>query len=281
MKFRYIALPALLTAMLVLPVSAQDGGEDKIVAVVNGQEIRASDVQLAFDALPEQYSSSPIENLYEPLINQIIDRKLVSSLAREQGLDKEDKIIQQRIYAEESLLRDTYLLQLIDDAATEEVMQAAYQRRIKGIEPTEEVHARHILVKTEEEAIAVKTRADAGEDFGELAGELSTGPSGPRGGDLGFFLKEQMVPPFAETAFALEVGGISDPVKTDFGWHVIKLEDRRIKGPPPFAELESTLKSEVARAAVNTELERLRTSAKIELLYNMAAPAEPATPPAE
>jgi len=279
---RLFVLPALLGALLLLPASAQDTQvEDKLVATVNGEEIRASDVQLAYDALPEQFANAPIDSLYEPLINQIIDRKLVSQLAREQGLDKQEKIIRQRKYAEETLLRDTYLLNLIDAAATDAVLQAAYAERIKDIVPQEEVRARHILVATEDEAKAVKARADAGEEFAELAGELSTGPSGARGGDLGFFVKEQMVGPFAEAAFALQAGEISDPVKTDFGWHVIKLEERRVKGPPPFSEMADQLKSELARATVNTELERLRAAAQIELVSDAPEPAVPGTAPAE
>lgn len=281
MILRPYILPAVLTAFLAFPASAQDAGdEDKLIATVNGEEIRASDIQLAFDALPEQFASASIESLYEPLINQIIDRKLVSQKAREQGLDKDQQVVRQALFAEETLLRDTYLIRKIDQAATDDVLKAAYEERIKDIEPQEEVRARHILVTSQEEAKAIKARADQGEDFASLASEASTGPSGPRGGDLGYFVREQMVGPFAEAAFALAPGEVSDPVQTEFGWHVIKLEDRRSKGPPAFADLESTLKAELAKTTVNTELERLRANASIEFQMSADAPVEGEAAPA-
>ncbi len=145
-------------------------------------------------------------------------------------------------------------------------MQSRYQDHLKANPPATEQHARHILVASEEDARAVITELDGGADFVELAKERSTGPSGPRGGDLGYFTSDQMVPEFSAAAQTLEPGQYTkDPVQTQFGWHVIKLEDRRESAPPSFADMEPQLRQEMTRENVETVLSELREDADVEI----------------
>ncbi|MBL4908280.1 MAG: peptidylprolyl isomerase [Sneathiella sp.] len=155
----------------------------------------------------------------------------------------------------------------MDAAVTDEALNAEYQKVIADFKPEEEVHARHILLKEELQANDIIKKLDDGGDFVELAKEFSTGPSGPQGGDLGFFAKARMVPEFAEAAFKLEKGKYtSAPVKTQFGWHIIKLEDRRNTQPPSFDEMKKQLSETVSSATVTTLIENLKSTAQISIV---------------
>ena len=253
---------------------AQDADEDPVIAVVNGTEIRMHEIGFAYQSLPEEYKQMPEQALFEPLLDQVVNRYLVVQAARAEGFDKIPEVSDQVNFVADSALRDSFLFRKIEEAQNPEALKVLYEAEVAKIPEGEEVSARHILVKTEEEAKAVKIRADAGEDFAGLASEISTGPSKVNGGDLGYFVKERMVPEFAETAFAMQPGQISDPVKTQFGWHVIKVEDRRAAQPPAMAEMEDQLKQQVARTTINDFLKELRDAAEIKI--TLPNPTDPA-----
>jgi peptidyl-prolyl cis-trans isomerase C len=178
------------------------------------------------------------------------------------------------------------------EALTDAEMHKVYDDAVKQMGEEKEVHARHILFRAtagdekaskaaEDKVKAVIARLNKGEDFAKLAGELTEDPSGKaNGGDLGYFSKEQMVPEFSDTAFGLENGKISGPVKTQFGWHVIKVEDKRMKPQPKFEEVKPQIEQYVVRKAQAEMVQKLRAEAKIEKFYKVEAPAEPAAPAA-
>ncbi|MCP1336144.1 peptidylprolyl isomerase [Futiania mangrovi] len=274
-----LAFAAPFPAMTAAPALAQAAGnaaepEDSVLATVNGEEIRRSDVALAYQALPQQYQQIPIAALTEPLVRQIIDRKLAAQAAAKAGVGDRPQVQQQLEFARESLFRDTWVAERIRAETTEERLKALYDEKVAGIEPQEEVRARHILLETEEAAQAAAERAKAGEDFGELAKELSTGPSGPAGGDLGYFTQDRMVKEFADAAFALQPGEVSAPVQSQFGWHVIKVEDRREAPAPTMEEMEGELRNEIAQDVIQSTLEELRSGA--EIVMTLPEPEKPA-----
>jgi peptidyl-prolyl cis-trans isomerase C len=175
------------------------------------------------------------------------------------------------------VLREAMVRRTVEDGVTDEMVRTRYDELSDDPDLTrEEVRARHILLDTEEEALAVIDELEAGADFAELAALRSTGPSGPEGGDLGFFRREQMVAPFAEAAFAMEPGSVSlSPVETQFGWHVIKVEERR-EAPPAFEELEPQLRQEIARQVYQALIDELREGADIALFDLQGEPLEQA-----
>ena len=270
MAFRFVACLFLLLA--VAPAFAQEDGND-VVARVNGMDVTRDDVATAILQLPPEYQQVPMEVLWEPILEQVIDRKLLSEAAIEDGLEESEAFQQQINLLREEMLQQAYLQQQVDAGITTEALDAAYEQFVVDFDASDaaqEIHARHILVSTEDEANALIERLDDGEDFAELAMEASIGPSGPDGGDLGFFKKEDMVPEFGNAAFALESGETSQAVESPFGWHVIKVEERRDATAPAFEEVASQLSNELAEKLITEEIDQLRADADIEML-------EPAT----
>lgn len=270
MAFRFVACLFLLLA--VTPAFAQEDGND-VVARVNGVDVTRDDVATAILQLPPEYQQVPMEVLWAPILEQVIDRKLLAEAAIEDGLDENQAFQQQINLLREEMLQQAYLQQQVDAGLTTEALEAAYEQYVAdfdGSDAAQEIHARHILVTTEDEANALIERLDDGEDFAELAMEASIGPSGPDGGDLGFFKKEEMVPEFGDAAFALEPGETSQAVESPFGWHVIKVEERREASAPAFEEIASQLSNELAEKLITEEIDQLRADADIEML-------EPAT----
>ncbi|SET68436.1 peptidylprolyl isomerase [Oceanicella actignis] len=246
---------------------------DAVVARVNGHEITLGDVILMRANLPPQYQALPDEQLYEALVEQIVTQTLLADKAREAGLDQ-SRLAKLRARADaRNFLAEAQLRREIEKAVTEDALRAAYEKKMAERKPVEEVRARHILVKTKEEAEAVRKELLDGADFAELAKTRSTGPSGPRGGDLGWFEKDMMVPEFAEAAFALEPGEISEPVQTQFGWHVIKLEERREKPAPTFEEMREELAAELESEAARAAVDAVREGVTVERPEPAPAPA--------
>ncbi len=249
------------------PAGAQTG-EDPVVARVNGAEIKRSDLVSAQQALPEQYRQVPLKSIFRPLLRQMIDTMLMVRAARAQGLHDDPGVKQEMANMEGRILEKAYLGRIIKSRVTDEALRKTYRNTVAaaadGIDV--EVRARHILVKTEAEAMAVidelrKNKAD----FEELARTKSTGPSSARGGDLGFFAKGAMVKPFSDAAFALKPGEITrKPVKTQFGWHVIKLEERRSGSVPSFEESREKLRGEMTQRVIAEAVGSLRKDAAIE-----------------
>ena len=266
MPLRFVA--CLFFLLGAWPALAQDEGND-VVARVDGMEVTRDDVATAILQLPAEYQQVPMEILWQPILDQVIDRKLLAAAADESGLADGEEFKQQINLMREELLQQLYLQQQVDAGLTAEVLDEAYEQYVTDYETAgagEEVHARHILVTTEDEANAVIERLDGGEDFASVAMETSIGPSGPDGGDLGFFKKDDMVPEFGEAAFALDEGEVSGAVQSPFGWHVIKVEERRQAPAPAMEEVTGELSNQVAQQLITEEIERLRADAEIELI---------------
>lgn len=264
---------ALLTLILSFSaVSRAQSAEDDIISVVNGEAITEAHVMMFYQSLPQQYQQVPVETLRDQIIKSLIERKLLAQAARQAGMLENDKLKQRIDYMTDDVLQQAYLNQIIETRTTEETLQSAYAEMIAGYDNSDEVWARHILLENEADARTVIVELEAGADFAELAKAQSTGPSGASGGDLGYFVKEQMVALFAAAAFKLDVGAITkDPVQTEFGWHVIKVEGRRPATPPSYAEVRDGLRTKEAQAALTEHLTKLRATAEIQQMDESAA----------
>lgn len=259
-----LAATALAAVTLAAPAGAQT--EDPVVAVVNGTQIKRSDLEAAQQSLPDQYRQMPLDMLYDPLLDRVIDSQLLLAEAKEQNIAENPEVQAEIERARDNVLRDSLVQQAIDEGSTKERLDAAYNAmRTQPGFAFEETHARHILLASEEEARAVIEELKGGADFAEVAKAKSTDPSAQsNAGDLGFFRREAMVPEFAEAAFTIEPGTIGpEPVKSQFGWHVIKVEERR-QTVPTFEEKEPELREQVAREIVNTLVADIRGGAQIE-----------------
>ena len=235
-------------------------------------DIAAEDVA---GSLPAQITDAQKRDY---LVGYVSDLKLVARAAREAKLDANPDFERKVAFFKDKLLLDDYLGAEAKKAATPEAMQKLFDESIKGITPEQEARARHILVEKEDEANAIVARLKAGEDFAKIAADVSKDPgSGKEGGDLGYFTKDRMVPEFAEAAFKLKPGEISAPVKSQFGWHIIKLEDLRTKPLPSFADVKDQIAQYVTRKAQTDVIVALRAKGKLERL-DTPAPAAPATP---
>jgi peptidyl-prolyl cis-trans isomerase C len=273
----FAAALALVLVASPMNLAAQEGGsgEDRVVARVNGEEIRWSDVVALARTLPAEYQTQLMQ-IYPMLVERLVDFKLAGKAGRAAGLASDERVKAFVVRAEEQAIRDVYLEREIEARITDAAIQDAYKAHLLANPPAEEYHARHILVETEEEAREIIALLDAGADFVELAKERSTGPSGPNGGDLGYFTAGQMVPEFSQAAATLEPGQhTAEPTKTQFGWHVIKLEDRRTGEAASLEEVEPLLREQLAREAVGEVLSSLRVGAEIEIVTKSAKPSEP------
>jgi peptidyl-prolyl cis-trans isomerase C len=260
-----------------LPVCAQDA--NPVLAKVNGSEIRQSDLTLAEEELGPSLEKMDPASKKENVLAFLIDMKIVSKAAEDKKVDNSDEFKKRLAFARTRLLMDQLLANEGKAATTDEAMKKVYDDAAKQIAGEQEVHARHILVETEDEAKAVKAELDKGADFAELANKKSKDPGASDGGDLGFFTKDQMVPEFSTAAFALEPGKISDPVKSQFGWHIIKVEEKRNRKPPEFDQVKSQIEAYVTRKAQADYVAKLREGAKIERM-DQAANTPAATPDA-
>jgi peptidyl-prolyl cis-trans isomerase C len=258
--------------------------KDPVVATVNGQQIRLSELEVAQQALPPQYRNVPLQAVFGALLDRIIDSKLVVADGRKNKVNEDPAFKKRMAFVEEQVTQDFWLQREIARKVTPDKMQARYEERLKSMPPEEEVHARHILVATEDEAKAIIAELKKGGAFEKLAKEKSTDKaSGAEGGDLGWFKKSDMVKEFADAAFLLKKGETSEtPVKTQFGYHVVQVEDRRKAPPPSFEEMAEQIREELAREAMTGMLDQLRSAAKIEKFNLDGSKVDPAAakPPA-
>jgi peptidyl-prolyl cis-trans isomerase C len=265
---------SVLLAAVALPAQA------KVLAKVNGVEITDDDVKTALDdlgsGLPRQLEGKARENY---VLDFLIDEQLVVQKAQRDKLGESPDFAKKLAYLRDKALMESLLGKIAKDSVTEDAVKKTYEEAAKNQKPETEVHAHHILVPTEDEAKAALKRVKGGEDFGKVADEVSKDP-GARGGDLGWFTKDRMVPEFAEAAYKLEPGHISDPVKTQFGWHVIKVDEKRPKVFPPLDQVRDQVSRYVAQKAQSDLIVQLREGAKIE---RTEPPAEdkPAAKPEE
>jgi peptidyl-prolyl cis-trans isomerase C len=270
MVFKFVSLIALGLLALVGAALAQDQAqgtaEDPVVARIGeGEEVRLSEVQAAVGDLPEQYQQMPFEMIFGPLLDRVIDARLLARAAEEANLDEAPELQAALERARARVLSDALIRDRIEAGMSEDKLRALYEERKQSPDfAREEVHARHILLEDKAAAEAVIKDLAGGSDFAALAEERSTGPSAQNGGDLGYFSRDQMVPEFANAAFNLDVDEVTnEPVQTQFGWHVIKVLDKRTV-EPTFEETEPELRQQLAREVVAGLLEDLRQSAEIE-----------------
>lgn len=284
LSLRTLALSAASCLALALLVGSPARADDAnpVLAKVNGVEIHQSDVTLAEEELAPSLAQMDPATKKENVLAFLIDMKIVAKAAEDKKIAEQADFKKKLDFARNRLLMDNLLAAEGKAALTDEAMKKVYDDAAKQISGEQEVHARHILVQTEDEAKAIKAELDKGADFAKLAKEKSKDPGASDGGDLGFFTKEQMVPEFSKVAFELAPGKISDPVKTQFGWHIIKVEEKRNRQPPAFEQVKPQIEQYVTRKAQSEYVAKLRETAKVERMDKPAAPAvpAPATPPA-
>ncbi|PXW65945.1 peptidylprolyl isomerase [Methylobacterium sp. B4] len=246
------------------PVSAAVPPET-VVARINGQPVTAADLALAAEdpalSLPGVDEAAK-QNL---LVDYMIDLKVGAQAAEAAKVGDSPEFKRKLAYFRDKLLLDEYLEREAKKAVTPEAGKALYDQTVKSMKPEEEVRARHILVESEDEAKKIAARIKGGEDFAKIAGEVSKDPgSKTEGGDLGWFTQERMVKPFADAAFKLAPGQVSDPVKTQFGWHVLRVEEKRTKPVPTFEEMKEQIDQYLTRKAQQDTIVKLREAAKVE-----------------
>jgi peptidyl-prolyl cis-trans isomerase C len=257
-----------------LPARADDA--NPVLAKVNGSEIRQSDMAIAEEELGPSLEKMDPATKKENLLAFLIDMKIVAKAAEDKKVEDSDDFKKRLAFARNRLLMDSLLANEGKAAMTDEAMKKVYDDAAKQITSEQEVHARHILVATEDEAKAIEEELKKGADFAVLAKKKSKDPGASDGGDLGFFTKDQMVPEFSAVAFSLEPGKISDPVKSQFGWHIIKVEEKRNRKPPDFDQVKGQIETYVSRKAQADYVAKLRETAKIE---RMDQPADTAPKP--
>ena len=236
-----------------------------VVARVDGTELRLSDVEAAQQNLPAQAQKLPLEQIYPMLLDRLVDGMLITEAGRKEHLERDPEVQDRLKHYEDRLIQEAYLNRAIKQAETEDQLRTRYQTFLKEKSAREEVHASHILLATEAEAKSVIAELDKGADFAALAKKYSKDPGAESGGDLGYFGHDDMVKEFADVAFALSPGQYTKtPVKTEFGWHVIKVEDRRTGKPPSFEEAREQLSRDLAHEILDAKLHDLRAAAKIE-----------------
>lgn len=259
---------ALVLAAIALPVVAEDKAPaaDVVVAKVNGETIMRSDVVRELQSMGAQAAQMPPQMLYPQLLEKVIVTKLVSTKGYAEKIQNEKEVKDRLKDAEAEIVADVYIRKTVAPRITDDKVKARYDQLSAKFKPEDEVRARHILVPTEAEASELLKKVKGGEDFAKLATEKSkdTG-SAKQGGDLGYFPRSAMVKPFAEAAFGMKVGDLSDkPVKSDFGYHIIKVEDRRKSSPPPLSEVKDQIRNQVGQEMVGELIKEMEGKAKIE-----------------
>ncbi len=266
-----------LVTFLVAPTAAPRAEDaDAVLARVNGVDIRQSDLTSAEDEIGGNMPQMAPEQKRDYLLAYLGDVILLSQAAQQQKIGDRDSVKHRLEFERNKVLMEALLQDVGKAAMTDDAMHKVYDEAVKQMSNEQEVHARHILVPTEDEAKAIEADLKKGADFATLAKQKSKDPGAADGGDLGYFTKDQMVPEFAEVAFRLDKGQISDPVKTQFGWHIIKVEDKRIKPTPTFDEVKGQIENYVAHRAQAEMVQKLRSAANIERLDRPAAP-DPST----
>lgn len=266
---------AALSLALAAPLRAQDADATEnapemtetmdvdagtVVATVNGEDITVGHVVAARLALPEQYQNLPADVLFDGLVEQLIQQTVLGQAIGEMTRRAQIQLDNER----RAIIATEKLDAVISDAVTDEKIQAIYDEQYADAEPTEEWNAAHILVETEEEAADLIVKLEEGADFAELAQEFSTGPSGPSGGALGWFSEGMMVKPFEDAVVDMEDGAVAGPIQTQFGWHVVKLNESRMKGAPALEEVAGDIVTKLEEDAVEQALTALLDAATIE-----------------
>ncbi len=262
MKPAHILSAALLALSLAAPVRAGEPTADTVVAVVNGAEITLGHMIAARDALPEQYKTLPDDVLFNGVLEQLIQQTALAAVGEGEQNKADVLMIENQ---KRSYLSAVVLDKVAEAVVTDEALQKLYDEKYSTAEPTKEFDAAHILVETEDEAKAIKADLDKGGDFAAIATEKSKDRgSAANGGALGWFGPGMMVKPFEDAVAAMEKGAISDPIQTDFGWHIIKLNDTRLAEAPKLEDVKEELAGELRQRAVEAKVKELTDAAKVE-----------------
>lgn len=303
----YLAIPALGLALGAAPCLAQSAPgsapppapattpapapapgtpADPVVAKVNGQPIYLSDLQSAAQGLPDNLRGLPPQMLFPMLLDQLIDGRALVIQAEKDGLNKDPAVARQMAMASDHALQSALLSKVVGPEVTDAAVKARFEKETAGKPPEEEVRASHILVANEADAKKIITELNNGADFATLAKQSSTDPGGKNGGDLGFFKKDDMVPEFSTAAFALKPGQITQtPVHTQFGWHVIKLEERRPAPAPTFDQSRDELRQKMIQEGVQQAVAQARSGIAVQKFNMDGTPmkatdtAQPPPPP--
>ncbi|QPC85644.1 peptidylprolyl isomerase [Mesorhizobium sp. NBSH29] len=257
----------LAIGTLLLPAGLASAEEDKVIATVNGQPITDAELSLAQSDLDQQFSRLPEDQRRAAALSAVIEIRLMSEKAKTDGLDKDADFQRRMEFLQQRALHSVVVEADVAAKVTDAEIRARYDTEIAATPPVNEVHARHILVKTKEEAEALVKELDAGGDFEKLANEHTSDPSGKTsGGDLGYFGPGQMVPEFETAAMALEVGAYTKvPVQSQFGFHIIKVEDKRAQQAPEFDQVKDQFRSMVLRDKYFALVKSLRDAAKVDI----------------
>jgi peptidyl-prolyl cis-trans isomerase C len=263
-------LPALFAAAVLVGTMAraEDPTADTVVATVNGTDITLGQMIALRDTLPAQYLQLDDKTLFDGILDQLVQQ---TALAADAKPTKKDELTLQN--QRMGYLAGTVLEATAEGAISDDALKAAYDAKYGTTDPAKEFHAAHILVPTEDEAKAIKAELDGGADFATVAKEKSTGPSGPNGGDLGWFSAGMMVKPFEDAVMALAVDQVSDPVQTEFGWHVIKLYETRDASVPTLDEAKDELTGDLRQKAVEARVKEVTDTAKVEKMTDGIDPA--------
>lgn len=239
---------------------------DDIVVIINGSPVSRTQFELAESELGAELAGLPRAERQSVVLEYLVETMLMADAAKRHGLDQDAKYKERLAYYRRRALRDMFFERKIRDSVTEAQARAIYDRQIGPIAAKDEVRVRHILVETKAEAEKILAELEQGRNFGALAQQYSLGPSRVQGGDLGYFTRGQMVEAFENAAFALEVGEVSKPVKTQFGWHVLRVEDKRSSEVPSFETVKNRIRAPLIQQRARAVLRALKKDAKIEIL---------------
>ena len=255
---------AALAVTMAMPAQAQDQAEemelDTVVATVNGEDITLGHMLMVRTTLPEQYQQLGDDVLWDGILDQLVRQ---AALAQDENAVETKRVTLSIDNERRALLAGEVVKAIAETSVSDEAVQAAYEADYTDAEMGKEFNASHILVETEEDAQALVEELEGGADFAELAREKSTGPSGPNGGELGCFAAGMMVEPFQDAVETLEVGAVSEPVQTQFGWHVIKLNETRAKEAPALDEVRGEIEMSLQQQAVEKYIDETLASAEV------------------
>ena len=252
--------------------------EGVVVAVIDGEKLKLKDLERVKNGIP-QLRELPMETVYNNLLEGYINSRVVLKAAEKSGIQNKPEVQKAINDAREQILSKAYLAEQLQTRMTPEKAKAIYAEELKNYVPQDEIHARHILVATEKEAKDLIVKLKNGAKFEDLANKysLDKNPEMENGGDLGYFKKDMMIPDFANAAFAIKVGKFSEkPIKTPFGWHVVKVEDRRKADPPTIAEMQEFIAAKFAEDTVPEILVEERAKMQVEVFDPLGVNKEPA-----
>ncbi|HEY1095692.1 MAG TPA: peptidylprolyl isomerase [Alphaproteobacteria bacterium] len=240
--------------------------DSTVYATVNGEKLTGKDVNAMIKTLPPQIQGAPSAQILPMLVNQMVNDRLVDAAAVKEGLANDAKVKERVALAEKQIARERYVEKNLEGKTTEEALRKKYEEILFSNPRQEEVHARHILVKDEALAKELIEKLNKGADFAKLAKENSIDPSKDNGGDLGYFVKGMMVKEFGEAAFALKKGEYTKtPVKTQFGYHIIEVEDKRMQPKPEYAQVKDQVRGQLNEDLIRQMIDGLRKDAKVEI----------------